>query len=145
MPQGLPFYSGGAISAANRPYLGSMDLTQIPFEFPGNRERLGERLLPDENALAQLLQGKRRVWIVSLGGTMERFHSAHSAMPLRFVTRVGESLRVGLCFWWSETLSSRFPLCGFKKSGLERLSPHLDMGSAGFGLVFLLNSARFHH
>jgi 4-amino-4-deoxy-L-arabinose transferase-like glycosyltransferase len=90
MPQGLPFYSGGAISAANRPYLGSMDLTQIPFEFPGNRERLGERLLPDENALAQLLQGKRRVWIVSLGGTMERFHSAHSAMPLRFVTRVGQ-------------------------------------------------------
>jgi hypothetical protein len=86
----LPFYSGGAISAANRPYLGSMDLTQIPFEFPGNRERLGERLLPDENALAQLLQGKRRVWIVSLGGTMERFHSAHSAMPLRFVTRVGQ-------------------------------------------------------
>ena len=90
MPQGLPFYSGGVISATNRPYLGSMDLTQIPFEFPGNRERLGERLLPGENALAQLLQGKRRVWIVSLGGTMERFHSIHSAMPLRFVTRVGQ-------------------------------------------------------
>jgi 4-amino-4-deoxy-L-arabinose transferase-like glycosyltransferase len=90
MPQGLPFYSGGVISATNRPYLGSMDLTQIPFEFPGNRERLGERLLPGENALAQLLQGKRRVWIVSLGGTMERFHSIHSAMPLRFVMRVGQ-------------------------------------------------------
>ena len=89
MPQGLPFYSGEAISAANRPYLGSMDLTQVPFEFPGNRARLGDRLLPDENALVQLLQGERRVWIVCLGGTMERFHSAHSAIPLHSVTRVG--------------------------------------------------------
>ena len=90
LPQGLPFYSGGVISAADRPYFGSMDLTQVPFEFPGNRERLGERLLPDENALAQLLQGKRRVWIVSLGGTMERFRSVHGAIPLRFVMRAGQ-------------------------------------------------------
>jgi hypothetical protein len=67
-----------------------MDLTQVPFEFPGNRERLGERLLPDENALAQLLQGKGRVWIVSFGGTMEHVRSVHSAMPLRSVTRVGQ-------------------------------------------------------
>jgi 4-amino-4-deoxy-L-arabinose transferase-like glycosyltransferase len=90
LPQGLPFYSGGAISAADRPYFGGMDLTQVPFEFPGNRERLGERLLPDENALAQLLQGKGRVWIVSFGGTMEHVRSVHSAMPLRSVTRVGQ-------------------------------------------------------
>ena len=40
-PQGLPFYSGAVISATNRPYFGGMDLTQVPFEFPGNRERLG--------------------------------------------------------------------------------------------------------
>jgi 4-amino-4-deoxy-L-arabinose transferase-like glycosyltransferase len=90
LPQGLPFYSGGVISAMNRPYFGGMDLTQVPFEFPGNRERLGEWLLPDENALAQLLQGERRVWIVSFGGTMEHVRSVHSAVPLRSVTRVGQ-------------------------------------------------------
>jgi hypothetical protein len=90
LPQGLPFYSGGVISASDRPYFGGMDLTQVPFEFPGNRERLGERLLPDENALAQLLQGERRVWIVSFGGTMEHFRSIQSATPLRSVTRVGQ-------------------------------------------------------
>ncbi len=90
LPQGLPFYSGGAISSSDRPYFGGMDLTQVPFEFPGNRERLGERLLSDENALAQLLQGERRVWIISFGNTMEHFRSVHSAMPLRSVTRVGQ-------------------------------------------------------
>ena len=90
LPQGLPFYSGGVISASERPYLGGMDLTQVPFEFPGNRERLGEQLLPDENALAQLLQGERRVWVVSFGGTMEHFRSIHGAVLLRSVTRVGQ-------------------------------------------------------
>jgi 4-amino-4-deoxy-L-arabinose transferase-like glycosyltransferase len=90
LPQGLAFYSGGVISSSDRPYFGGMDLTQVPFEFPGNRGRLGERLLPDEDALAQLLQGKGRVWIVSFGGTMEHFRSVHSAMPLRSVTQVGQ-------------------------------------------------------
>ena len=90
LPQGLPFYSGEAISATNRPYFGDMDLTQVPFEFPGNRERLGERLLPDENALVQLLQGERRVWLVSFGGTLEHFRSVHGTMPLRSVTQVGQ-------------------------------------------------------
>jgi 4-amino-4-deoxy-L-arabinose transferase-like glycosyltransferase len=90
LPQGLAFYSGGVISASDRPYFGGMDLTQVPFEFPGNRERLGERLLPDENALAQLLQDKRRVWIVDFGGTMEHFQQNHGATPLNLVTNIGQ-------------------------------------------------------
>ena len=89
LPQGLPFYSGGAISSSNRPYLGGMDLTQVPFEFPSNRERLGELLLPDENALVQLLQGGRRVWLVSFGNTLKHFKEDH-AMPLTLVTNVGQ-------------------------------------------------------
>jgi 4-amino-4-deoxy-L-arabinose transferase-like glycosyltransferase len=89
LPQGLPFYSGGVISAAERPYLGGMDLTQVPFEFPGNRERLGEQLLPDENALADLLAKDRRVWIVSFGDTIERFQDIHGAIPLRLMRRIG--------------------------------------------------------
>ena len=90
LPQGLPFYSGGAISATNHPYFGGMDLTQIPFEFPGNRERLGELLLPDENALANLLAKNHRVWIVSFGDTIERFQDIHGTVPLRLMRRIGQ-------------------------------------------------------
>ena len=89
-PEGLPFYSGGVISAANRPYFGGMDLTQVPFEFPGNRERLGNFLLPDEDALAKLVHGNKRVWIVGFGDTIERFQKNHTGASLNFVTRVGQ-------------------------------------------------------
>jgi 4-amino-4-deoxy-L-arabinose transferase-like glycosyltransferase len=90
LPQGLPFYSGEAISVTNRPYFVGMDLAQVPFEFPGNRERLGEWLLPDENALANLLAKDRRVWVVSFGDTMERFQDIHRATPLRLMRRIGQ-------------------------------------------------------
>jgi 4-amino-4-deoxy-L-arabinose transferase-like glycosyltransferase len=88
-PQGLPFYSGAAISATNRPYFGGMDLTLVPFEFPGNRERLGNLLLPDDNALAQLLAGEHRVWVVSFGDEAAKIQQARGGAPLRLVTRVG--------------------------------------------------------
>jgi 4-amino-4-deoxy-L-arabinose transferase-like glycosyltransferase len=89
-PQGLPFYSGAVISETNRPYFGGMDLTQVPFEFPGNRERLGSLLLPDDNALAQMLRSGKRVWIVALGGTIENFQTTHTNAPLRSVAKVGQ-------------------------------------------------------
>jgi len=88
-PQGLPFYTGPVISATNRPYFGGMDLTQVPFEFPGNRERLGDLRLPDEKALAQLLAGDRRVWIVSFGDEANKIKQARGAAPLRLAARVG--------------------------------------------------------
>jgi len=88
-PQGLPFYSGTVISETNRPYFGGMDLTQVPFEFPGNRERLDNLLLSDDNALAQLLAGDRQVWVVSFGDTAEKVQQNRDAAPLRLVARVG--------------------------------------------------------
>ena len=88
-PQGLPFYSGSVISATNRPYFGGMDLTQVPFEFPGNRERFGDLLLPDENSLAQLLDSDRRVWLVSFGDEAEKIQQARGAAPLHLVAIVG--------------------------------------------------------
>jgi 4-amino-4-deoxy-L-arabinose transferase-like glycosyltransferase len=88
-PQGLPFYTGSVISSTNRPYFGGMDLTLVPFEFPGNRDRLGNLLLPDDNALAQLLAGNGRVWVVSLGDELEKIQQARGATPLRLVTIVG--------------------------------------------------------
>jgi 4-amino-4-deoxy-L-arabinose transferase-like glycosyltransferase len=88
-PQGLPFYSGAVISETNRPYFGGMDLMQVPFEFPGNRERLGNLLLPDDNALAQLLAGDRRVWVVSFGDLAGKVQQDRGAAPLRLIARVG--------------------------------------------------------
>jgi hypothetical protein len=88
-PQGLPFNSGAVISKTNRPYFGGMDLTLVPFEFPGNRERLGDLLLPDDNALAQLLASNRRVWVVSFGDEAAKVQQARGAAPLHPVTRVG--------------------------------------------------------
>ncbi|HEX5399414.1 MAG TPA: glycosyltransferase family 39 protein [Verrucomicrobiae bacterium] len=88
LPQGLPFYSGSVISATNRPYFGGMDLTQVPFAYPGNRERLGNLLLPDEDALAKMLRGERRVWVVSYGNWMEHLEQ-EDHLTLRLVARVG--------------------------------------------------------
>jgi 4-amino-4-deoxy-L-arabinose transferase-like glycosyltransferase len=90
LPEGLPFYSGGVISAANRPFLGGMNLTQLPFEFPGNRERLGPRLLPDENALAQMLAGGQRVWVVAPQKAFEHFQKFAPVIPLRLIARSGQ-------------------------------------------------------
>jgi 4-amino-4-deoxy-L-arabinose transferase-like glycosyltransferase len=88
-PQGLPFYTGLVISKTNRPYFGGMDLNQAPFEFPGNRERLGDLLLPDANALARLLASDRQVWVVSSGEGAEILRQSHVTVPLRLVLRAG--------------------------------------------------------
>jgi 4-amino-4-deoxy-L-arabinose transferase-like glycosyltransferase len=90
LPEGLPFYSGGVISAADRPFFGGMDLTQVPFEFPGNRERLGDLLLPDEESLTQMLAGGRRVLIVAPQNTMGRFQKFAPDIPLYLITRSGQ-------------------------------------------------------
>jgi 4-amino-4-deoxy-L-arabinose transferase-like glycosyltransferase len=89
-PQGLPFYTGSVITGANRPYMGGMDMAQVPFEFPGNRERLGNLLLPDGNALEQLLAGPRRVWVVGFGNTVESIQQSHSAPPLHLAAQAGQ-------------------------------------------------------
>lgn len=89
-PEGLPFYAAPVISATNRPYFGAMELNQVPFEFPGNRERLGSLLLPDDSALERLLQGDKRVWIVALGGTMENFQTIHTNASVRPVAEIGQ-------------------------------------------------------
>ena len=89
-PQGLPFYTGPVISATDRPYFGGMELTQVPFEFPGNRERLGNLLLPNDDALIQLLESGQRVWIIGPGGAVENFNKSHDSFLLRRVVSVGQ-------------------------------------------------------
>ncbi len=89
-PEGLPFYSGGAISAMHRPYLGDVDLTQVPFEYPGNRERYENNLLADQDALVTLLQSGKKVWVVGFGNTITDFQAAHPAVPLHSVSIDGQ-------------------------------------------------------
>jgi 4-amino-4-deoxy-L-arabinose transferase-like glycosyltransferase len=90
LPQGLPFYAQPVISGENRPYLGGMPLNQVPFEFPGNRERFGALLVPDESALIRLLAGQRRVLVVGFSGTFARVQELLREKPLRMITRVGQ-------------------------------------------------------
>jgi 4-amino-4-deoxy-L-arabinose transferase-like glycosyltransferase len=88
LPQGLPFYAGGAISATNRPYFGDMDLTKVPFQFPLNRERFGSLYL-DENGLADLLRQNHGTLIVGFGNTVVDFQKDHADISLRLVAQAG--------------------------------------------------------
>jgi len=90
LPEGLPFYSQGVISATNRPYLGIMNLTHPPFEFTGNPERFGEFLLPTDDAVIKMVSGNRRVLIVVEDRTAERFRKAMESVPLQTVGKSGQ-------------------------------------------------------
>ena len=90
LPQGLPFYAYPVISATNRPYLGGMALDQVPFEFPGNRERFGDRLLPDEAAMIRLLSGNHRVLVVGVSGSLNHFQQSLEHTSLDLLARVGQ-------------------------------------------------------
>ncbi len=91
MPQGLPFYSGGAISAANRPYFGGIeDHNELPFDYPSNREQLGERVLPDENALVKLLHGPQHVLVVGYGDTVDKIQNERRDMGLHLIFKSGQ-------------------------------------------------------
>jgi 4-amino-4-deoxy-L-arabinose transferase-like glycosyltransferase len=89
-PEGLPFSAGGAISATHRPCLGDVDLTQVPFEYPGNRERMGDLVLSDTDALQHLLQSGKKVWVVSFGRTLDDFQHTPGATPLHPVSQFGQ-------------------------------------------------------
>lgn len=89
LPQGLAFYGYPAISAEHRPYFGAMPLDRVPFEFTGNRERFSPYLLKDEEALAGLVGGARRVWVITATGGLKAFNEAHPTMRLRTVIRCG--------------------------------------------------------
>jgi hypothetical protein len=90
LPEGLPYYSGGVISATNRPFFASMNLSHVPFEFTGNRERIGELLLPDEPSVIQFLSDNRRVLIVVDARISERFRNAVAGVPVRSIGSSGQ-------------------------------------------------------
>jgi len=89
LPQGLPFYAHPVVAATRQPYLGGMPLDGLPFEFPGNRERFGNRLVPDETAMIQLLSSDRPVLAVGFSGSFGRFQRLVESKPLALLACVG--------------------------------------------------------
>jgi 4-amino-4-deoxy-L-arabinose transferase-like glycosyltransferase len=86
LPQGLPFYAGGLISATNRPYFGYMPLDKVPFELPGNRERFSSVYL-DDNGLADLLHQNRGTLIVNFETGIPDFEAHHADISLHVLAR----------------------------------------------------------
>ncbi len=90
LPQGLPFYAAPAISAANPPYFGHMDWQEVPFEFPGNRERVGSLLLMNDRALLKVLQAHPHVLLVVNGEMMRDFQQEHATPDMRLIMQCGQ-------------------------------------------------------
>jgi 4-amino-4-deoxy-L-arabinose transferase-like glycosyltransferase len=89
MPEGLAFYSHGVISRTNRPYIGGMNLTRAPFEFTGNRERMGDLLLETDAQVVQLLSSERRVIVIVAENTLPRFQNLTAGTSLRALGKSG--------------------------------------------------------
>ena len=89
LPEGLAFYSGGAISPTRRPYLGGLNLTKVPFEFTGNRERMGDLLLETDDQILGLLSGERRVVVLVEENTLPRFQNLTGGLALHALDKSG--------------------------------------------------------
>ena len=88
--QGLPFYAYPALNATNRPFLGGVPMDKVPFEFPGNAQRLAPWLVKDEAALAEMLAGPRRVLVVDFRGLLRQSRERKTNAPVRPITQAGE-------------------------------------------------------
>ena len=86
--EGLPFYAYPAICATNRPYFGDMDLTQVPFEFPGNQQAAGRFAFAGRKRAGEFAGGRPP----RLGRRLQRrrwnnFCKTIAATPLTLVTQ----------------------------------------------------------
>lgn len=90
IPQGLPFYAHPVISAARRPYLSGLPEHRMPFEFPGNRARFGDRVLKDDRIFSNLLAGQQRVLVVGFKGSFTSARPLARGKPLRLLAQVGD-------------------------------------------------------
>ena len=90
IPQGLPFYAHPVISAERRPYLSGLPEHRMPFEFPGNRARFGDRVLKDDRIYGNLLAGQQRVLVVGFKGSFVSARALARGKPLRLLAEVGD-------------------------------------------------------
>jgi 4-amino-4-deoxy-L-arabinose transferase-like glycosyltransferase len=89
LPQGLPLYVQSLINPTNRPYLGRLNPTIHPFEFPGNRERFGELILTNAAQVAPLLTRGPRVLAVGTKGTCEELRAGLPQAQVVLLLRSG--------------------------------------------------------
>ncbi len=90
IPQGLPFYAHPAISAVRPPFFSGLPEHRMPLAFPGNRERLGDRLLKDDAAFTRLLTGERRVLVIGFKGAFVQARFLAREKPLRLLMQSGD-------------------------------------------------------
>ncbi len=90
IPQGLPFYAHPVISAHQRPYFSGLPEHRMPFAFPGNRERLGDRVLKDDRIFGNLLAGPKRVLVVGFKGSLVNARPLARGKPLRLLAESGD-------------------------------------------------------
>jgi len=60
-----------------------------PFEFTGNRERMGDLLLETDAQVVQLLSSDRRVVVIVQENTLKRFQNLTTGMPLQLLGKSG--------------------------------------------------------
>lgn len=90
IPQGLPFYAYPVLSAQRRPYFSGLPEHRMPFAFPGNGERLGDRVLKDDHIYGNLLAGSQRVLVVGFKGSLVNARPLARGKPLRLIEEVGD-------------------------------------------------------
>jgi len=90
IPQGLPFYAHPVISATRRPYMSGLPEHRMPFAFPGNRARFGDRVLKDDHIFSNLLAGHQRVLVVGFKGSFTSSRALARGKRLRLLAQVGD-------------------------------------------------------
>lgn len=66
-----------------------MNLTKVPFEFTGNRERMGDLLLESDEQVVRLLSGRRRVIVIFEENNLPRFQNLTAGLKLREIGKSG--------------------------------------------------------
>jgi len=90
IPQGLPFYAHPVISETRRPYLSGLPEHRMPFEFPGNRARFGDRVVKDDQIYGNFLTGQQRVFVVGFKGAFASSRPLARGKPLRLLAQAGD-------------------------------------------------------
>jgi hypothetical protein len=96
LPQGLPLYAQPVINPTNRPYLGRLNPTIHPFEFPGNRERFGRLVITNAADVIPLLEQGPRVLAVGTKGTFDELRQGLPQAQVLLLLRSGRWELVGL-------------------------------------------------
>ena len=89
LPQGLPIYASTVITPTNQPYLAQLPQHRMPFEYPGNAERFGDRVITNRADVTRMLESDQRVFVVGWANGMAGFQLNATNAHLRMILRSG--------------------------------------------------------